>query len=74
MNTTLDLPSRPLQTDSLAKLDSLRDKDIRTLLIYDGIIHSNNTPQAYLTARCHDAQTGGLIFCAADSANNRGQV
>lgn len=28
-------------------------------------IGRNNTPQAYLPVRWHDAQTGGLIFCAA---------
>ena len=34
----------------------------RAPLIDSGIIHRNNTPQAYLTASCHDAQTGGFIF------------
>lgn len=29
------------------------------------IILPNNTPQAYLPVHRHDAQTGGLIFCAA---------
>lgn len=27
-----------------------------------GTIPANNTPQAYLAARCGDAQTGGLLL------------
>ena len=32
---------------------------------YYVIILPDNTPQAYLPVHWHDAQTGGLIFCAA---------
>jgi hypothetical protein len=61
-------------THSDLALRSLRNGCACALSIYDGKIRPNNTLQAYLSARCHDAQTGGLIFCAADSKNIRGQV
>ena len=45
----------------------LLDRLLQTLA-FRGIINLENTLQASLTARCHDAQTGGFIFFGGEYA------
>ena len=42
-------------------LNVLLDRFLQSLT-FRGIIDLENTLQAYLTVRCHDAQTGGFII------------